>query len=155
MGQAEIQKTYMEQALKLAKLAATQGEVPVGAVLVNNRTDSVISGAHNEVEKRKFAGAHAELLAIEQGAQVLGNWRLEETTLYVTLEPCPMCASLAVLSRVGQIVFGCSDPRMGATGSLFDLAQHPLLPHKISVVGGIMESECRDILQDFFQGLRK
>jgi tRNA(adenine34) deaminase len=144
---------FMQKALYLAKIAALEKEIPVGAIICDNNGD-IISEAHNLVEKVHFAGAHAEVLAIEAAGKKLNTWRLKGCTLYVTLEPCPMCTSLAVLSRIPRIVFGCHDPRMGAAGSLFNLAEHPDLPHHIDITGGILEDECKALMQDFFQSLR-
>lgn len=153
----ELQNTDlsgMSEALKEATLAFEKGEVPVGAV-ISTPSGEIIARAHNLVELENFAGAHAEVLAIKAASSNLQSWRLTECTLYVTLEPCPLCISLCVLSRIKRIVFGCSDPRMGACGSLFDLSQHPSLPHHLDIQGGILEDECRNILETFFQKLRK
>lgn len=144
---------FMHKALDMAKKADLEKEVPVGALICDSNGE-VISEAHNLVEKLNFAGAHAEVLAIEAAGKKLKTWRLENCTLYVTLEPCPMCTSLAVLSRIPRIVFGCHDPRMGAAGSLFNLAEHPDLPHHIDITGGILEDECKALIQNFFQSLR-
>jgi tRNA(adenine34) deaminase len=144
---------YMNLALSEAKMAYQQGEVPVGAVICDSN-GLVVSTAHNLVESDTFAGAHAELLAIRTACQKTGSWRLPDFTLYVTLEPCPMCISLCVLSRLKKVVFGCQDPRMGACGSLFSLACHPELPHQLDIQGGILEDECREMLESFFQGIR-
>lgn len=145
----DVHIPLMRQALEQAEEAFKAKEVPVGAI-ITDVNGLVISSSRNEVESRSFAGAHAEVLAIERASNKLGNWRLSGCTLYVTLEPCPMCASLAMLSRVDRIVFGCKDPRLGAVGSLFDLSHHPSLPHQIDTIGGILEDECSSILKKFF-----
>jgi len=144
---------YMGQALKEAHKALAGSEVPVGAVIVHN--ERVIARAHNQTETLKDATAHAEMIAITQAASALGDWRLEEVTLYVTKEPCVMCAGAIVNSRVGRVVYGTTDPLRGAAGSLMDLVRDNRLPHQAEVVIGIKEEECRDILQKFFQILRR
>ena len=138
---------YMSEALKEAALAAEHGDVPVGAVVVCD--GKIIAKAHNEREKNGMATAHAELLAIEEACRVKGSWRLSDCTLYVTLEPCPMCAGAIVNSRLGKVVFGAKDARAGALGSLIDLKNYPL-NHKPQCLSGVMERECADILRIFF-----
>ena len=138
---------YMSEALKEAALAAEHGDVPVGAVVVCD--GKIIAKAHNEREKSGMATAHAELLAIEEACRVKGSWRLSDCTLYVTLEPCPMCAGAIVNSRLGKVVFGAKDARAGALGSLIDLKNYPL-NHKPQCLSGVMERECADILRIFF-----
>lgn len=138
---------YMSEALKEAALAAEHGDVPVGAVVVCD--GKIIAKAHNEREKNGMATAHAELLAIEEACRVKGSWRLSDCTLYVTLEPCPMCAGAIVNSRLGKVVFGAKDARAGALGSLIDLKNYPL-NHKPQCLSGVMERECADILRSFF-----
>lgn len=138
---------YMSEALKEAALAAEHGDVPVGAVVVCD--GKIIAKAHNEREKNGMATAHAELLAIEEACRVKGSWRLSDCTLYVTLEPCPMCAGAIVNSRLGKVVFGAKDAKAGALGSLIDLKNYPL-NHKPQCLSGVMERECADILRIFF-----
>jgi len=145
----DVHIPLMRKALEQAEEALKVKEVPVGAI-ITDKNGLILSTSRNEVESRNFAGAHAEVLAIERASKKLGNWRLSGCTLYVTLEPCPMCASLAMLSRVYRIVYGCKDPRLGAVGSLFDLSHHPSLPHQIDTIGGILEDECSSILKKFF-----
>ncbi len=145
---------HMKSALHQAEIAFELGEVPVGAVVCDGN-GIVIASAHNRMETDIFAGAHAEVLAIQEASNKIGSWRLNECSLYVTLEPCPMCISLSVLSRLKRVVFGCSDSRMGACGSLFNLAQHPELPHQLDIQGGILEDECKGIIESFFQTIRK
>lgn len=138
---------FMGEALKEAELAAEHGDVPVGAVVISG--GRIIAKAHNEREKNGMATAHAELLAIEEACRIKGGWRLSDCTLYVTLEPCPMCAGAIINSRIGKVVFGAKDARAGALGSLIDLKNYPL-NHKPQCISGIMERECADILRAFF-----
>ena len=143
---------YMRRALRLAEQAAEMGEVPVGAVVV--RGGEVIGAAGNRRECDHRATAHAELLAIEQACATLGSWRLQDCTLYVTLEPCPMCAGAIVNARVGRVVFGCKDARAGAMGSVLNLPSYPL-NHRPQCTYGVCEQECRAVLQAFFAARRK
>lgn len=143
---------FMREALKEARKAYREEEVPVGAVLVlDNR---VIARGHNQVELLKDASAHAEMLCVGSGAQALDNWRLLQTTLYCTIEPCTMCAGALFLSRIKRLVWGAPDLRHGANGSFIDLfsLKHPT--HHIEVTGGIMEDECRALMQEFFRERR-
>ena len=142
---------YMLQALSLAKLAGEFGEVPVGAVIVKN--GEIIAEAYNKREFGKDATAHAELLAIREACEKLGTWRLSGCDLYVTLEPCPMCAGAIVNARVDRVFFGAKDARGGALGSVLDLRAYPLFS-KPEVYEGICETQCREILQDFFKKRR-
>ena len=139
----------MTEALKEAKKAFSENEVPIGAVIVlNNR---VIARAHNQIEMLKDATAHAEILAITQASNALGDWRLNETAIYVTKEPCPMCAGALINSRVKTLVFGLKDYEMGSAGSAINLLQNEKLRHQLIIKGGIKEQECREILQEFFK----
>lgn len=138
---------YMRRALRLAEQAAAAGEVPVGAVVV--RGGEVIAEAANSTEAANCPPAHAEMLALRQAQQKLGQRYLEDCTLFVTMEPCPMCAGAIVLWRVGQVVFGCPDSRWGACGSLY------YVPAADKVIGGICEDECREVLQQFFRQRRQ
>lgn len=146
-------KDFMREALLEAKKAASKREVPVGAVLVYE--NKIIARAHNLVEKNKDASAHAELLCMKKGALVLGNWRLLNTTLYCTLEPCAMCAGGMLLSRIGRLVYGARDLRHGADGSVFAVLtrEHPI--HSFSVERGVCGDEAKELLQTFFQRRRK
>jgi len=146
-------KLYMKEALLEAEKAYAKGEVPIGAVIVSG--DKIISRAHNLREERQDPTAHAEILAIREAAQRLQSWRLTGTTIYVTLEPCPMCAGALVQARVDTLVFGAWDGKAGAAGTLLNIAHFPKLNHQVEVFGGVMEEECRDIMQRFFSGLRK
>lgn len=143
---------YMELALREAAISAENGEVPVGAVIVRNGI--VIGRAHNQVELLKDPTAHAEMIAITQAASAVGDWRLTETTLYVTKEPCPMCAGAIVLARIPVVVFGAPDPARGGAVSVFNILNHPQLNHRPTVLPGIMEDQCREVLQKFFQEKR-
>ena len=140
-------RMWMQIALEEAHIAAEAGEVPVGAVLV--RGDTEIARAHNLRETNRMATAHAELLAIEAGCRALGGWRLEECTLYVTLEPCPMCGGAIVNARLPRLVYGAKDPRAGVFGSLIQFNAYPL-NHRVEVVSGICEEESLLLLRDFF-----
>ena len=138
---------FMALALAEANMAAVIGEVPVGAVVVKDGT--VIASAHNQREVLQDATAHAEVLAIRDACRVLGGWRLSGCTLYITLEPCAMCAGAAVNSRIGRIVFGAYDYRFGSAGSITNIPALPL-NHRPTVTGGVMREECEEILRDFF-----
>jgi len=142
----------MGEALSLAREALGLGEVPVGAVVVIDGT--VVGGGFNRREVDADPLAHAELLAIRAACARLGRWRLADATLYVTLEPCVMCAGALVQARVGRLVFGATDPKYGAVGSQFDLPRDPRLNHRVAVVGGIEAAACRALLDQFFGNLR-
>ena len=143
---------FMDEALRQARKAAAKGEVPVGAVLVVN--GAVLTKAHNQVEELKDATAHAEMLVVTAAAGEIGDWRLNEATVYVTKEPCPMCAGAIVLSRVKRVVYGVSDPKGGAAGGALNLLQFEGLNHKCEIRSGVKAEECRDLLRDFFQKQR-
>lgn len=143
---------FMRIALEEAQLAFDEGEVPVGAVIVHQ--GEVIARAHNQRESRKDATAHAELLAIQNAAGHFASWRLEDTTIYVTLEPCPMCAGAILQARVKRVVYGAFDPKAGAADSLFRLLDDARLNHRCEITSGILLDECRDILQEFFRTRR-
>lgn len=143
---------FMRKALTLAREAAAEGEVPVGAVLVRN--GAVIATGRNRREAAKQALAHAEIEAIEEACRVLGGWRLSGCTLYVTLEPCPMCAGAIINARVDRLVFGAPDPKAGSCGSLTDLFALPY-NHQPAVAKGVLETECAEILRQFFRQLRR
>ncbi len=145
-------QTYMQRALTQAAVAASEGEVPVGAVIVCG--DTVVAEAHNRRESDRDPLAHAEILAIRQAAAVLGRWRLSGCTLYVTLEPCPMCAGAVVNARVDRLVFGASDPRAGAVGSLLNLVQDGRLNHRAVVTPGVEAEASAQLLKAFFAARR-
>ena len=142
---------YMLLALDEAKKAAGLGEVPIGAVIVRN--GEVIAASHNERELSFDATAHAETSAIRAACKKLGGWHLTGCTLYVTLEPCPMCAGAIINSRIERVVFGAYDSREGSFGSLINLASYPY-SSRPEIVGGVMEAECKEVLSDFFKKLR-
>jgi tRNA(adenine34) deaminase len=138
----------MELALSEARLAGQEGEVPVGAIaLIEGK---VVAARHNERERAADPTAHAEILALRDAAASVGGWRLSEVTLVVTLEPCPMCAGALVAARVDRIVFGASDPRAGACGTLYNLCADPRLNHELDVKGGVGAAACGDLLSSFF-----
>jgi tRNA(adenine34) deaminase len=144
---------YMRVALELAHQAYQQGEIPVGAVIVYQ--DKIIASASNEKEARSDATAHAEMLAMQRAAAYLNKWRLTGTTLYCTLEPCPMCAGAMVNTRISRLVYGTRDTKTGAAGSIIDLVRYPVLNHQIEVEMGILEVECAELLSRFFNDLRR
>ncbi|HTS19396.1 MAG TPA: tRNA adenosine(34) deaminase TadA [Verrucomicrobiae bacterium] len=143
---------FMGEALRLAHIGYEADEVPVGAVIVRN--GRIIARAHNQVELLKDATAHAEILAITQAANALGDWRLEGCTLFVTKEPCPMCAGAIMLSRVKRLVFGVRDERAGGAGSVFPITSATGLNHVLEVESGVKEIEARDLLRSFFRARR-
>ncbi|MGW5891860.1 tRNA adenosine(34) deaminase TadA [Priestia megaterium] len=144
---------YMRLAIDEALKAKEKLEVPIGAVIVQN--DEVIAAAYNLRETEQRSVAHAELLAIDEACKKLGTWRLEDATLYVTLEPCPMCAGAIVLSRVKRVVFGAYDPKGGCAGTLLNLLEFEKFNHQAEVVGGMLEEECGSLLTTFFRELRQ
>ncbi|MBN7745057.1 tRNA adenosine(34) deaminase TadA [Bacillus velezensis] len=144
---------YMREAIKEAKKAEAKGEVPIGAVLVLH--DEIVARAHNLRETEQRSLAHAEMLAIDEACRKLGTWRLEDAVLYVTLEPCPMCAGAVVLSRVNKVVFGAFDPKGGCTGTLMNLLQEERFNHQAEVVSGVLGEECGEMLSAFFRKLRR
>src|SRR5271169_879503 len=144
----------MEMALEEAEIAAGEDEVPIGAVIVSFR-QGVIARAHNQREALKDPTAHAEMIAITQAAQALRSWRLEHCILYVTLEPCPMCAGAIVLARLPMVVYGAADPKAGACDTLYHITHDPRLNHRAQVVGGVLGDRCAAILSEFFAAKRK
>lgn len=146
-------RAYMEMAIAEAHLAMAQGEIPIGAVLVDDE-GGVLSRAHNRREAAHDATAHAEILAIREAGRRLGHWRLTDCTLYVTLEPCPMCAGALVMGRLARVVYGVPDARAGAVESIFNVPGHPALNHRVAVTAGVLEEECRALLQTFFRSRR-
>ncbi len=143
----------MRLALREAELAWQENEVPIGAVIVQD--ERVIAAAHNQREQLRDPTAHAEMIAITQAASALGNWRLERCVLYVTLEPCPMCAGAIVLARIARVVYGAADPKAGAVASLYRLLEDPRLNHNCEVVPGILADTCGQMLTAFFQNQRR
>lgn len=145
---------YMKRALELARKAAEMDEVPVGAVIVNNESGEILSEAYNLRENNKSATAHAEVLAIERACERLGTWRLSGYTLYVTLEPCPMCAGAMINSRIDRVVYGVKDMLAGCCGSVINFNAYPF-NHSFEITCGVCEEECREALQVFFKDKRK
>jgi len=144
---------FMQRALQEAAAAAEEGEIPVGAVIVNGDRQ-VIASDHNRREQLRDPTAHAEMLAITQAAEALGSWRLDDCTLYVTLEPCPMCAGAILQARIPRVVYGADDPKAGAVQSLYRMLNDVRLNHQCSVVSGVLSEPCGNVLSRFFQQQR-
>jgi tRNA(adenine34) deaminase len=144
---------FMRAALRQAHQAGDAGEVPVGAVVV--RAGKIIARAYNQVELLKDATAHAEMLALTQAEAAVGDWRLTDCDLYMTKEPCPMCAGALVHTRIRRVIFGCTDSSAGAAGSVINLLQMPALNHRCEITSGVLQKECAAILQDFFRKRRE
>jgi tRNA(adenine34) deaminase len=144
--------TFMREALRLAAKAREADEVPVGAVVV--RAGKIIGRAYNQVELLKDATAHAEMLALTQAEAAVGDWRLVDCDLYVTKEPCVMCAGALIHVRIRRVIFGCADPRGGGAGGIINLLQHPALNHRCEITSGVLQDECAAVLQDFFRQKR-
>ena len=147
-----LDEKFMALALEQAEEAALCGEVPIGAVLVYE--GAVLTADRNRREALKDATAHAEILVMRRAGELLGGWRLSKCTLYVTLEPCPMCAGAMVQARIDRLVFGAADPKGGAAGTLYDIVRDRRLNHRLEVTGGVLESECAALLQKFFRERR-
>lgn len=143
---------FMRAALEQASRATVIGEVPIAAVLVHRGT--ILAQSHNYREVRQDPTAHAEMIVIREGAKALGSWRLTDTTLYVTLEPCAMCLGAIILARIPYLVFGARDPKAGACGSVLNFASEPRLNHRVEVLGGVLEAESQRLLKRFFTELR-
>ena len=154
LDQRQVDKKYMLKALKLAHKALEHNEVPIGAIIVD-KNGKIIAQAHNLRETKKTTLGHAELVAIHRACKKLNSWRLIDCTLYVTLEPCYMCAGSLVQSRIGRVVFGAADPKGGALTSLDRLGSHPKLNHQFEVSSGVLEEECSHLLKNFFKQKRK
>jgi tRNA(adenine34) deaminase len=152
MTPMDIDEVMMRRALQLAERAADHGDVPIGAVVA--RGEEVLGQAGNERELRRDPTAHAEVLALREAAERLGGWRLLETTIYVTLEPCPMCAGAITLARVPRLVFGAADPKGGAVGSVIDLFAEPVVNHRPAVESGLLAPESAALLESFFSSRR-
>ena len=151
---AHADEVGMRLALAEAVRALEHDDVPIGAVVVRWADGGVLSAAHNERELREDPTAHAEVLALRAAAAAGGSWRVLDATLYVTLEPCAMCAGAIVLSRIPRVVFGCSDPKAGAAGSVLDVLAIPQLNHRPEVVAGVLAPECSELLRSFFRARR-
>jgi tRNA(adenine34) deaminase len=148
----ERDEQFMEEAILLAKEAARLGEVPIGCVIVKD--DTIVGRGYNRRETGKSALYHAELMAIEEACRTLGGWRLWQCSLYVTLEPCPMCAGAIINARIPQVFYGASDPKAGSVGSVIDLFSLPY-NHRPQVVSGVLEAPCAQLLRNFFRELRQ
>lgn len=144
---------YMKEALRLAKKAAKLDEVPIGCVIVHE--NKIIARGYNRRNTDKSTLAHAEIMAIKKAGKVIGDWRLEECTMYITLEPCPMCAGAIVQARIPKVVMGTMNAKAGCAGSVINILQMDGFNHKVEIVKGIMEDECKKIMQDFFKELRE
>jgi tRNA(adenine34) deaminase len=144
----DLDLEFMRQALDDARAAAIAGEVPIGAVLVHG--DKIIARSGNRTIRDCDATAHAEMVVLREAARLLGNYRLAGTTLYVTIEPCSMCAGAIIQARVPRLVYGCDDPKGGAVRSCFEILSHPRLNHRVEVTSGVLSADCADIIQSFF-----
>jgi tRNA(adenine34) deaminase len=153
LTQQEIDERYMRMALDAALVADENGDVPIGTIIVHE--GRVIAKAYNQREQLKDPTAHAEIIALTQAAAALGMWRLHGSTIYVTLEPCPMCAGALVLARLDRLVYGCPDPKTGACGSLYDIVRDGRLNHRLEVTAGVLADDCTSLLQDFFRQRRR
>ncbi len=153
LHQDEIDRRYMQEAIELARKALDAEDVPVGALVVYQ--GRVIGRGYNQREKLQDPTAHAEMLALTAAAEYIGHWRLENCTLYATLEPCPMCAGALVQARVSRLVFGASDDKAGACGSLYEITQDLRLNHQVETVAGVMAESCAELLQTFFRRRRE
>jgi tRNA(adenine34) deaminase len=151
-SRSAIDEQFMRNAMAIAHDGTRQNEVPIGAVIVRN--GHIVAGANNRTVRDQDATAHAEMIAIRDASAELDGWRLDDCTLYVTLEPCAMCAGAIVLSRLGRVVFGAWDPKAGMAGSVADILRHPKLNHTPEVQGGVLESECSVMLSEFFESMR-
>jgi tRNA(adenine34) deaminase len=147
-------EAHMEMALEEGEIAGAEDEVPVGAVIVSLK-QGVIARAHNQREQLLDPTAHAEMIAITQAAQALRSWRLDDCVLYVTLEPCPMCAGAIVQARIPSVVYGASDPKAGACDTLYRITTDPRLNHRCQVIGGVLPERCSGLLSAFFAGKRR
>lgn len=148
-----LQESYMKIAIKQAKKAESLGEVPIGCVI--EYEGKIIARGYNRRIIDKSVLAHAEIAAIKKACRIIGDWRLEGCTMYVTLEPCPMCAGAIVQARIPKVVIGCMNPKAGCAGSVLDMLHEPGFNHQVEVESGILESECSKMLTDFFKSLRK
>ena len=149
----EQDQRFMRVAIDQAEIARQNGDVPVGAVIVHE--GQLIAKAYNQRQQLNDPTAHAEIIALTQAAEAVCSWRLDGCTIYVTLEPCPMCAGALVLARIDRLVYGCDDPKTGACGSLYNIVQDERLNHHLEVKSGVLEDECRRQLQEFFAGRRQ
>jgi len=152
MSNNKEDERFMRMAVEAAKIAEDNGDIPIGAVIVLE--NKIIAKAYNQREQLADPTAHAEIIALTQAAAALENWHLNGCTMYVTLEPCPMCAGALVLSRMDRLVYGCDDPKSGACGSLYNIVTDERLNHRLEVTSGVLAEQCREQLQNFFQQRR-
>ena len=145
---------WMSEAIALARQAQSIGEVPIGCVIVHDPTDRVVGRGYNRRQTDHDPTAHAEILALREAGQTLGHWRLLDCTMYVTLEPCPMCAGAIVNARVPRLVYGCDDPKAGAVRTLYELCEDGRLNHRVTVTTGVLAPQCAQLLQEFFRTQR-
>jgi tRNA(adenine34) deaminase len=153
LHQDEIDRRFMQQAVELARKALDTEDVPVGALVVHG--GHIIGRGYNQREKLRDPTAHAEMLAVTAAAEYLGQWRLDDCTLYVTLEPCTMCAGALVLARLQRLVYGATDPKAGACGSLYQVTQDPRLNHRVETVAGVLAEPAAELLREFFRRRRE
>ncbi|MCR4618901.1 MAG: tRNA adenosine(34) deaminase TadA [Lachnospiraceae bacterium] len=153
MTKLTIDEKYMKMAIKQAEKARELGEVPIGCVIVYD--GKVIGRGYNRRNTDKNTLAHAEITAINKASKKIGDWRLEDCTLYVTLEPCQMCSGAIVQARIPKVVIGCDNPKAGCAGSILNILNHPAFNHQVETVKGVLEAECSKMLKDFFSDLRK
>lgn len=144
---------YMRQAIRLAKKAGDNGDVPIGCIIVHQ--GKVIGRGYNRRNKDKSPLAHAEIMAIKKASKIIGDWRLEECRMYVTLEPCQMCSGAIVQARIPEIVIGCMNPKAGCAGSIINILDMPAFNHQVSITRGVCQQECSEMLKEFFKNLRK
>lgn len=152
-GMKNIQEKYMREAIKQAKKALALGEVPIGCVIVHQ--DRIIGRGYNRRNTDKSTLSHAEITAIRKASRIIGDWRLEECTIYITLEPCQMCAGAIIQARIPEVVMGCMNPKAGCGGSVLNILQMPQFNHQASVARGVLEQECSSLLKTFFADLRE
>lgn len=153
--ETDLDMRMMRRALDLARTAAAVGEAPIGAVIYETASGRVLAEAHNLREKTSDPAGHAELMAIREAAMARGDWRLNDCTLVVTLEPCPMCAGAIVNARVGRLVYGAADPKAGAVTTLYEICSDPRLNHRVAPIGGVCEEEAGELLRAFFRQRRE
>jgi tRNA(adenine34) deaminase len=153
MKDLRFYQNWMDRAIALAKQAGADGEIPVGAVIVSNRGEEIATGV-NRKERDRDPTAHAEIVAIREASRVLSDWHLTDCTLYVTLEPCPMCAGAILQARVSTLVYGADDPKAGAIRTVANLPDSPVSFHKLEAIAGIREQECQELLQAWFKSIR-
>ena len=153
MEEQKIQEKYMKEAIRQAKKAGEAGDVPIGCVIVYE--GKIIARGYNKRNQQKSALGHAEISAIRKASKKLGDWRLEECTMYITLEPCQMCAGAIVQARIPRVVIGCRNPKAGCAGSILNLLNVPAFNHQVELTEGILQEECSTLLKEFFRKLRK